>query len=142
MREKRKMEDVNGIEICGYQKKLLSMHATAYITIKDQSGSTFVVATIKRVINIWFCRCNVQSACKISWWGRQNSIDSNIQISFFQGFLMSSKTVWLKATKWGSFSQKKNEHDRYWRCDSSKSRWDFWQINLSELLFLHLSRTL
>ena len=52
MRGKRKMEDVNGIEICGYQKKLLSMHATAYITIKDQSGSTFVVATIKRVINI------------------------------------------------------------------------------------------
>ena len=52
MREKRKMEDVNGVEICGYQKKLLSMHATAYITIKDQSGSTFVVATIKRVMNI------------------------------------------------------------------------------------------
>ena len=52
MREKRKMEDVNGVEICGYQKKLLSMHATAYITIKDQSGSTFVVATIKRVMKI------------------------------------------------------------------------------------------
>jgi len=51
MREKRKMEDVNGVEICGYQKKLLSMHATAYITIKDQSGSTFVVATIKRQSN-------------------------------------------------------------------------------------------
>ena len=46
------MEDVNGIEICGYQKKLLSMSATAYITIKDQSGSTFVVATIKGVMKI------------------------------------------------------------------------------------------
>ena len=52
MKEKRKMEDIDGIELCGYQKKMLSMHGTAYITIKDQSGNTFVVATIKSVMNI------------------------------------------------------------------------------------------
>ena len=52
MKEKRKMEDIDGIELCGYQKKMLSMHGTAYITIQDQSGSTLVVATIKSVMNI------------------------------------------------------------------------------------------
>jgi len=45
---KRTMTDCKeGTEICGYQKKLLSMHATAYITV--QSGEqTMVLATIKK----------------------------------------------------------------------------------------------
>jgi len=51
MRQKRTMADSEGHEICGYQKKMLSMYATAYITVKDQSGTTFVVATIKRQSN-------------------------------------------------------------------------------------------
>ena len=51
MREKRVMEDINGVPLCGYQKKMLSLHATAHITIQDQSGNTFAIATIKRVIN-------------------------------------------------------------------------------------------
>ena len=48
LREKRTMQDVNGQDICGYQKKLLSMHATAYITVND---GTMVVATIKKQSN-------------------------------------------------------------------------------------------
>ena len=41
------LEDADGNEICGYRKKMLSMHALANITIKDQ-GKTMVLATIKR----------------------------------------------------------------------------------------------
>ena len=48
LREKRTMQDVNGQDICGYQKKLLSMHATAYVTVNDGS---MVVATIKKQSN-------------------------------------------------------------------------------------------
>ena len=48
LRGKRTMQDANGQDICGYEKKLLSMHATAYITIND---GTMVVATIKRKSN-------------------------------------------------------------------------------------------
>merc|ERR1719158_1456379 len=44
------MKDVNGQDICGYRKKLLSMHATAYITIEGPNG-TMVVATVKRQSN-------------------------------------------------------------------------------------------
>merc|ERR1712018_876338 len=44
------MKDVNGQDICGYRKKLLSMYATAYITIVGPSG-TMVVATVKRQSN-------------------------------------------------------------------------------------------
>merc|ERR1712212_878660 len=45
MRGKRTMQDVHGQDICGYEKKLLSMHATAHITINN---GTMVIATIKR----------------------------------------------------------------------------------------------
>lgn len=45
---RRTMTDCKeGVEICGYQKKLLSMHATAYVTV-EIGGHTMVVATIKR----------------------------------------------------------------------------------------------
>lgn len=47
MSGKRKMLDAEGAPICGYQKKLLSMHATAYITIESE-GKTLVVATVKQ----------------------------------------------------------------------------------------------
>ena len=47
------LQDADGNEICGYRKKMLSMHATAYITIKDQ-GKTMVLATIKRQSNFSF----------------------------------------------------------------------------------------
>ena len=50
MRGKATMKDVNGQDICGYRKKLLSMHATAHIIIEGPSG-TMVVATIKRQSN-------------------------------------------------------------------------------------------
>ena len=50
MRGNATMRDVNGQEICGYRKKLLSMYATAYITIEGPSG-TMVVATVKRQSN-------------------------------------------------------------------------------------------
>ena len=50
MRGKATMKDVNGQDICGYRKKLLSMYATAYITIEGPSG-TMVIATIKRQSN-------------------------------------------------------------------------------------------
>ena len=50
MTSQRAMEDAEGHEICGYRKKLLTMHATAYITIKDQ-GNTMVLATIKKQSN-------------------------------------------------------------------------------------------
>ena len=41
------MKDINGQEICGYQIKIISLQKTAYITIKDQNGKTYVIATIK-----------------------------------------------------------------------------------------------
>jgi len=44
---KRSMTDADGQQVAGYQKKLLSMHATAYITVQD-GGRTLVVATIKK----------------------------------------------------------------------------------------------
>merc|ERR1711962_1150630 len=44
---KRTMTDADGGPVAGYQKKLLSMHATAYITVQD-GGRTMVVATIKK----------------------------------------------------------------------------------------------
>ena len=47
----RIIEDVDRKEICGYQRKLLSKYATAYITIKDQMEATMVIATIKRKSN-------------------------------------------------------------------------------------------
>ena len=47
MTGQRTMEDMEGQEICGYRKKMLSMHATAYITIKMQ-GKVMVVATVKQ----------------------------------------------------------------------------------------------
>ena len=47
MSDKATMKDVNGQYICGYRKKHLSMHATAYITIEGPRG-TIVVATVKR----------------------------------------------------------------------------------------------
>ena len=48
MQQKRIMEDAEGHAICGYRKKMMSMSATAYITIDDQSGATLAIATIKR----------------------------------------------------------------------------------------------
>merc|ERR1719291_1664415 len=53
MRQKRTMEDAEGNEICGFQLKLLTMHGTSHITIKDQSGATLVVATIKQQSNFF-----------------------------------------------------------------------------------------
>ena len=50
MRGKATMKDASGYNICGYRKKLLTMHATAYITIEGPSG-TMVVATVKRHSN-------------------------------------------------------------------------------------------
>jgi len=47
----RVIEDINRKEICGYQRKLQSKYATAYITIKDQTETTMVIATIKRKSN-------------------------------------------------------------------------------------------
>ena len=52
MRGKATMKDVNGQDICGYRKKLLSMHGTAYITIEGPSG-TMVVATVKSQSNFF-----------------------------------------------------------------------------------------
>merc|ERR1712029_749115 len=43
MRGKQTMEDIYGQEICGYQKKLMSMHATAHITVNN---GTMAIATI------------------------------------------------------------------------------------------------
>ena len=45
---KRIMEDATGHVVCGYRKQLMSMSATAYITVDDQSGATLAIATIKR----------------------------------------------------------------------------------------------
>ena len=50
MSELNSEEDMDGNGICGYRKKMLTMHATAYITIKDQ-GKTMVVATVKKQSN-------------------------------------------------------------------------------------------
>ena len=47
MSNKRTMMDSEGREIAGYRKKLLSMHATAYITGED-GGKTMVYATVKK----------------------------------------------------------------------------------------------
>jgi len=47
LKEKRTMTDADGGPVAGYKKKLLSMHATAYITVKE-GGQTMVVATIKK----------------------------------------------------------------------------------------------
>jgi len=44
---KRTMMDAGGSVIAGYRKKLLSMHATAYIT-GEVGGKTLVYATIKK----------------------------------------------------------------------------------------------
>ena len=48
MQQKRIMEDTEGHAICGYRKKMMSMSATAHITVDDQSGATLAIATIKR----------------------------------------------------------------------------------------------
>jgi len=47
MSGKRTMMDSEGVEIAGYRKKLLSMHATAYIT-GESGGKTMVYATVKK----------------------------------------------------------------------------------------------
>ena len=47
MRGNATMRDINGQDICGYRKKLLSMRARSYITIEGPSG-TMVVATVER----------------------------------------------------------------------------------------------
>eukprot|EP00092_Neocalanus_flemingeri_P011984 GFUD01012921.1.p1 GENE.GFUD01012921.1~~GFUD01012921.1.p1 ORF type:complete len:239 (+),score=46.11 GFUD01012921.1:60-719(+) len=47
MSNKRSMMDTEGRVIAGYRKKLLSMHATAYIT-GEVNGRTLVYATIKK----------------------------------------------------------------------------------------------
>ena len=54
MRGKRTMNDNQGFEVCGYQKKLLSLSGAAYITVNDQFGNTYAVATIKGVMNVYF----------------------------------------------------------------------------------------
>ena len=45
MTGQRSMKDMEGHEVCGYRKKMLSMHATAYITIGNAKR---VVATVKQ----------------------------------------------------------------------------------------------
>ena len=47
MSNKRTMMDTEGREIAGYRKKLLSLHATAYIT-GESGGKTLVFATVKK----------------------------------------------------------------------------------------------
>jgi len=47
MSGRRTMESADGAVICGYQKKLLTLHATAYITL-ESGGQTLAVATIKK----------------------------------------------------------------------------------------------
>ena len=48
---KRIMEDAEGHVICGYRKKMMSMSATAYITVDDQTGATLAIVTIKRQVS-------------------------------------------------------------------------------------------
>ena len=38
MRGVRTLTDNEGTELAGYQKKMLTMHATAYITILNEAG--------------------------------------------------------------------------------------------------------
>jgi len=45
MSSKAKLLDVDGNEVCNYRKKMLSLHATAYILAP---GQTMVLATVKR----------------------------------------------------------------------------------------------
>jgi len=47
MRDKRTMMDNEGVEIAGYRKKLMSLHATAYIT-GEVDGKTVVYASVKQ----------------------------------------------------------------------------------------------
>ena len=54
MRGVRTLTDNEGTELAGYQKKLLSMHATAYITILDEAGQKMAIATIKKQSNFQF----------------------------------------------------------------------------------------
>ena len=51
MTNKRTMSDTEGRVIAGYRKKLLSLHATAYITL-EISGETMVYATIRRKMQL------------------------------------------------------------------------------------------
>lgn len=44
---KRTMTDTSGNEVAGYRKKLLSLHATAYVTV-ELNGQTLVFATIRK----------------------------------------------------------------------------------------------
>ena len=54
MRSVRTLTDNEGTELAGYQKKMLSMHATAYITILDEAGQKMAIATIKKQSNFQF----------------------------------------------------------------------------------------
>ena len=47
----RVIETIERKEICGYQRTSLSKYATAYITVKDQTETAMVIATIKRKSN-------------------------------------------------------------------------------------------
>merc|ERR1712025_1006316 len=51
MTNKRTMTDPEGRVIAGYRKKLLSLHATAYITL-EVNGETMVFATIRRKMQL------------------------------------------------------------------------------------------
>ena len=51
MTNKRTMTDPEGRVIAGYRKKLLSLHATAYITL-EVNGETMVYATIRRKMQL------------------------------------------------------------------------------------------
>jgi len=49
MSGKAKLLDIQGQEVCNYRKKMLSLHATAYISAPEKTeGQTMVLATIKR----------------------------------------------------------------------------------------------
>ena len=47
----RIIETIERKEICGYQRISQSKYATAYITVKDQTEKTMVIATMKRKSN-------------------------------------------------------------------------------------------
>ena len=51
MKGVRTLTDNEGTELAGYRKKMLSMHATAYITIINEAGHKMAIATIKKQSN-------------------------------------------------------------------------------------------
>ena len=57
MKGLRTLTDSKGGQLAGYRKKMLSMHATPYMTILNQAGEKMVVATIKKPSNFQLEEC-------------------------------------------------------------------------------------